>query len=261
MQPSIQKQNTTLTHAEVLTEAESLGTSSGGIMLSRPNCLDIQGSTRLIAFNSTHPLKTVQPDSTAIILVGYQNDYFAQNGILRGVVEEPNRVDNVLANSLAFIRAVANTPITIIATPIVLEPDYRALANSVGILDTIKTSGAFKAGTPGADTIPELLALGDRITYVTGKVGYNAFSNTELENVLTHRGIKNVLVAGMITSLCIDSTGRAAYERGYNVRILSDCCSARTRIEQDFFCQNIFPLYGGVLDSKQAIDQLLKVAA
>ena len=177
------------------------------------------------------------------------------------MVEEPNRVDNVLANSLAFIRAVANTPITIIATPIVLEPDYRALANSVGILDTIKTSGAFKAGTPGADTIPELLALGDRITYVTGKVGFNAFSNTELENVLTHRGIKNVLVAGMITSLCIDSTGRAAYERGYNVRILSDCCSARTRIEQDFFCQNIFPLYGGVLDSKQAIDQLLKVAA
>jgi nicotinamidase-related amidase len=199
----------------------------------------------------------MEPNSTAVILVGYQNDYFAPNGILRGVVEEPNRVDSVLANSLALIGALIPTPTTLIATPIVLEPDYRALVNSVGILDTIKAAGAFKAGTPGADTIPELAAFGNRITYVRGKVGFNAFSNTELDRVLKERGIKTVLVAGMVTSLCIDSTGRAAYERGYSVKILSDCTSARTRSEQDFFCQNIFPLYGGVLDSVQARTQLL----
>jgi nicotinamidase-related amidase len=167
--------------------------------------------------------------TTAVILVGYQNDYFAQDGILRGVVEEPNRVDSVLQHSLDFIAAMAPTDMTIIATPIVLEPEYRALANSVGILDTIKASGAFKAGTSGADTIPQLAAFGDRITYVTGKVGFNAFSNTTLDDVLKARGIRHVLVAGMVTSLCIDSTGRAAYERGYDVRILSDCCSARRR--------------------------------
>ncbi|MEI6245275.1 MAG: cysteine hydrolase [Acidobacteriota bacterium] len=203
----------------------------------------------------------MDPKTTAVILVGYQNDYFAANGILRGVVEEPNRVDRVLASSLAFIAAMAPTDMTIIATPIVLEPEYRALANSVGILGTIKESGAFKAGTAGADTIPEVLAFGDRVTYVTGKVGFNAFSNTTLDGVLKAKGITDVLVAGMVTSLCIDSTGRAAYERGYRVTILSDCCSARTPAEQDFFCQNIFPLYGGVLDSRQAIEQLSVVTA
>ena len=96
---------------------------------------------------------------------------------------------------------------------------------------------------------------------MTGKVGFNAFSNTTLDEVLRAKGIRHVLVAGMVTSLCIDSTGRAAYERGYDVRILSDCCSARTRAEQDFFCQNIFPLYGGVLTSAQAIEQLSAVTA
>ena len=65
----------------------------------------------------------MNPKTTAVILVGYQNDYFARNGILRSVVEEPNRVDSVLAHSLAFIRAMAPTQLTIIATPIVLEPD------------------------------------------------------------------------------------------------------------------------------------------
>ncbi len=203
----------------------------------------------------------MNPKSTAVILVGFQNDYFAPDGILRGVVEEPNRVDAVLANTLAFLRKVAPTELTIISTPIVLEPDYRALANSVGILDTIKASGAFKAGTPGAATLPELLAFGDRIIYVKGKVGFNAFSHTELDQVLRERGIATVLVAGMVTSLCIDSTGRAAYERGYNVRILADCSSARTRSEQEFFCQNIFPLYGGVLSNEQALAELTSVTA
>jgi nicotinamidase-related amidase len=203
----------------------------------------------------------MNPNSTAVILVGYQNDYFAPKGVLRSVVEEPNRVDKVLANSLALIRALAPTPVTLIATPIVLEPEYRALANSVGILDKIKQSGAFKAGTSGAETIPELTAFGDRILYVMGKIGFNAFSNTELDRVLKNRGIKDVLVAGMVTSLCIDSTGRAAYERGYSVQILSDCTSARTREEQEFFCKNIFPLYGGVIDSKQATARLSAAAA
>jgi nicotinamidase-related amidase len=203
----------------------------------------------------------MDPSATVLILVGYQNDYFAANGILRGVVEEPNRVDKVLSNTMAFIRAMMPTKMAMIATPIVLEPNYRALANSVGILDKIKTSGAFKAGTAGAENIPELAALGDRITYVSGKVGFNAFSNTELDRVLHRRRVKNVLVAGMVTSLCIDSTGRAAYERGYSVSILSDCTSARTEAEQEFFCKSVFPLYAGVMDSKQAIEQLLAVPA
>ena len=195
----------------------------------------------------------MDPKTTALILVGYQNDYFAPDGILRGVVEEPNRVDQVLADSMAFITRAAPTEMTIISTPIVLDANYRALADPVGILNTIKESGAFKAGTAGADTIPELLAFGDRVEYISGKVGFNAFSNTTLEQVLVERGIHDVLVAGMVTSLCIDSTGRAAYERGYNVTILSDCTSGRTPGEQDFYCKNIFPLYGSVAAASEIV--------
>lgn len=199
--------------------------------------------------------------STALILVGYQNDYFAKDGILRGVVEDPTGIDRVLANTLRFIRTVAATPLTIVSTPIVLTPDYRALASPVGILNTIKESGAFKAGTTGAANLPELDEFGDNIKYVTGKVGFNAFSNTSLEQVLEDHKIKEVLVAGMVTSLCIDSTGRAAYERGYNVTVLSDCTSARTKVEQDFFCGSVFPLYGRSRTADEVLGELSMVAA
>jgi len=79
------------------------------------------------------------PETTALILVGYQNDYFAPEGILRGVVEEPKRVDQVLANSLAFITAMAPTAMTIVAmsivamtivamTPVAMAPVAMAIA-------------------------------------------------------------------------------------------------------------------------------------
>lgn len=190
---------------------------------------------------------------TALILVGYQNDYFARNGILRSVVEQPGRVDEVLNNTLALISRLVPTPATIISTPIVLTPDYRALASPSGILHKIKESGAFALGSPGAETIPELLAFGDRIQYVDGKVGFNGFAGTALDDVLHAKGIRNVLLAGMVTSLCIDSTGRAAYERGYSVTVLSDCTSARTAVEQDYFCANVFPLYGGVVAGTEVL--------
>ncbi|MCA3069696.1 MAG: cysteine hydrolase [Rhodocyclaceae bacterium] len=188
---------------------------------------------------------------TALILVGYQNDYFAKDGILRGVVEEPGRVDEVLTNTLALIRRLVPTDVSILSTPIVLTPDYRALASPVGILHAIKESGAFAAGTHGAQSIPELKAFGDRIQYVKGKVGFNAFSDTLLDDELKSRDIREVLLAGMVTSLCIDSTGRAAYERGYSVKVLSDCTSARTTIEQSYFCSSVFPLYGAVVSSAE----------
>ena len=35
-------------------------------------------------------------NSTAVVLIGYQNDYFASDGILRGVIEEVDRVNHVL---------------------------------------------------------------------------------------------------------------------------------------------------------------------
>ena len=203
----------------------------------------------------------MNPSSTAVILVGFQNDNFASNGVLRAAYEDSAGVETVLDRTVAFLRRIVNTDVTIICTPIVLDADYRALASPIGILSVIKESGAFRLGTPGADTVPELAEFGDRITYVLGKVGFNAFSNTALEDELRDRGIRDVVITGVISSLCIDSTGRAAYERGYDVTMLSDCTGGRTDTEHRFYCEQVFPLYGTVRHSSELLEELLGVSA
>jgi len=194
--------------------------------------------------------------TTALILVGYQNDYFAADGILRDAIDDADQVGAVLQNTVELVACLNSTPILIVTTPIMFTPDYSELKEPVGILKAIKDVGAFKAGSHGAETIPELAGFGKRILEIPGKRGLNAFSNTELAVVLQGRGISDVVLAGVVTSICIDSTGRSAHERGFRVNILSDCTCGRTRWEQQFYCKDIFPLYARVLDRQELRDSL-----
>ena len=193
---------------------------------------------------------------TALVLIGYQNDYFAADGILHQVIEESSRVTGTLTNTIDLLGRLYSTPLLIVSTPLGFTPDYSELTEPVGILKTVKEMKAFRTGTKGAETIPELLQFGERIIEVPGKRGLNAFSNTDLDSLFRQRGITNVVLAGVVTSICVDSTGRSAYERGYKVSVLSDCTSGRTTFEQDFYCENVFPLYAEVIDHEQLLQRL-----
>ncbi len=186
---------------------------------------------------------------SAVVLIGYQNDYFAEDGVLQSVIEESGRTRKVLANTLALIKALKDTPAMLVATPIVFTADYSELVEPEGILKAIKEAGAFRLGTKGGKTIPEFVAYGERILEVTGKRGLNAFSNTRLHEELQERDITDIYLAGAVTAICINSTGRAAFEKGYHVHILSDCTAGRSPVEESFYCETIFPLYAEVLTS------------
>ncbi|MDH3363858.1 MAG: cysteine hydrolase [Gammaproteobacteria bacterium] len=191
------------------------------------------------------------PEQTAIVLVGFQNDYFEPNGILRSVVEDNGGIDCVRAATLSLLRTVEDSQVMILSTPIQFTDDYSELVDPVGILKSIRECGAFRRDGPGGQTIAELEAMGTRIRHLPGKRGLNAFSNTDLEPVLRERGITNIVLAGVVTSVCIDSTGRSAHERGFSVTVLSDCTGGRTRYEQDFYCREVFPLYADVKTSAE----------
>lgn len=198
--------------------------------------------------------------NTALILIGLQNDYFAQDGILHGVIEESTRVNGVVNNIVSLLERVGDEFGAVITTPIYFTRNYSELQNPVGILKAVKDANAFQKGTNGAAMIKELLPFRHLITEVSGKQGLNGFINTHLEATLREKGIKRVVLAGAVTSVCIDSTGRSAAEKGFDVTVLSDCTSGRTLFEQEFYCENIFPLYAEVRSSytlDEAVDTAL----
>ena len=193
---------------------------------------------------------------TALILIGFQNDYFGSEGILKSVIENGESADTVLRNTVSLLEAIKDTDISMISTPIIFSADYSEILQADGILTAIKEAGAFKEGTEGAETIDELKSFGDRLIEIPGKRGFNAFVKTDLDALLAEKEIKNVIFAGAVTSICIDSTARAAYEYGYRVFILDDCTAARTDAEQEFFCGVVFPTYASIISSESLIGDL-----
>lgn len=195
-------------------------------------------------------------NKTALLLIGFQNDYFHENGILTGALEDVSGRARMLENTLSLVEEVKNREdFLVISTPIQFTENYSELNEPTGILKTIKETGAFLKDNPGSETIEEFNSFSDSILEVKGKRGLNAFSNTNLESVLRDNAVNKIALAGVVTSVCIDSTGRSAHEKGFEVTVLSDCTAGRTEFEQQFYCDQIFPLYAKV-DTKENLIRL-----
>jgi biuret amidohydrolase len=79
-------------------------------------------------------------------------------------------------------------------------------------------------GEPGHDIIPELYPIAGEA--VIDKPGKGAFYRTELAPMLEARGIEDLLVCGVTTEVCVNTTVREANDRGYRCIVLSDCCAS-----------------------------------
>ncbi len=55
----------------------------------------------------------------------------------------------------------------------------------------------------------------------------NSFRETTLQEKLQEKGIKDLIICGAMSHMCIDTTARAAFDLGYNVELISDACATR----------------------------------
>jgi len=199
--------------------------------------------------------------TTALLLIGFQNDFFSEDGVLHESLAESAKAQRTLSNTVKLIKGLANSDVAILSSPIVFSPDYKELEDPIGVLKVIRDTGAFIAGQPGSETVPEFAPFAAQIQEVPGRQSFNSFSNTQLLPILKSRGIRDLLVSGVITSACIDSTARTAFEEGFRVTVLSDCTAGRDSTEQDFFCQSVFPTFSLVATADDALANLSGQAA
>src|SRR5204862_6654841 len=109
-------------------------------------------------------------------------------------------------------------------------------------------------GEPVHDIIPELYpAEGEP---VIDKPGKRAFYATDLDALLRNFGIQHLLVCGVTTEVCVNTTVREANDRGYRCVVLADCCASYFPQFHDIGLAMIKAqgaIFGWVSDSKAAL--------
>ena len=143
---------------------------------------------------------------TALVIIDIQNDYFPGGAMeLEGADAAAERAGAVLAK---FRKD---------GLPVI---HVRHLSVRPG-------STFFLPGTKGADIHGSVAALPSE--EIIEKNYPNAFRATPLEEKLKSRGIKNLVVAGMMTHMCVDASVRQAADLGYKVTLLADACATRAQ--------------------------------
>jgi len=86
---------------------------------------------------------------------------------------------------------------------------------------------------------------------VKGKSGLCGFQSTNLDFLLRHHDIKNVILGGFLTNCCVESTMRTAYEHGYSVYTLQDCVAATSMEAQEATLEHNFGMFSTKTNSTE----------
>lgn len=198
----------------------------------------------------------MDPRTTAIVLIEFQNDFTTPGGTLHDAVSEVMEATNTVANAAQAAQAVRDAGGAVLHCPITFAPGYGEINNNpYGILKGVVDSTSFVAGTWGAEICAEMQPV-DGDIMIEGKRGLDAFGSTNLDFVLRSKGIRTVVLAGFLTNCCVESTMRTAYERGFEVITLTDALGATSLEEHANAIKFDYPMFSKPMSTAEFVEAL-----
>jgi nicotinamidase-related amidase len=201
---------------------------------------------------------TIDPKTTAVVLIEFQNDFTSEGGVLHGAVSDVMEKTDMLANAQQVADAARASGATVMHAPITFAEGYHEISeHPYGILKGVVDGNAFVKDSWGAAIVDEL-APQDGDIVVEGKRGLDTFASTNLDFMLRSKGIKTIALGGFLTNCCVESTMRSGYENGYQVITLRDCVAATSQEEHDNALKYDFPMFSQPMSSSDFIAELDK---
>jgi nicotinamidase-related amidase len=185
----------------------------------------------------------LDPATTAVVLIEYQNEFTSDGGALHGAVAEVMEKTNMLANTREVVEAARAAGATIMHAPITFAAGYNELSkHPYGILKGVVDGSAFVKDSWGAAIVDSLAPQAGDIV-IEGKRGLDTFASTNLDFILRSKGITTIVLGGFLTNCCVESTMRSGYENGYQVITLTDCTAATSVPEHENAISYDYPMF------------------
>ncbi|MEJ2174097.1 MAG: cysteine hydrolase [bacterium] len=208
-----------------------------------------------------------EPRSCALVIIDMQRDFVDPGGFGEALGNDVSLLRKAIAPSRTVLEAARARKMLVIHTREGHRPDLSDLPQSK------KLRGRLKAGIGDPGPMGRILVRGERGhgivdelapapgEPVIDKPGKGAFYATDLDAMLHNRGIRQLVVCGVTTEVCVNTSVREANDRGYDCLVLEDCVGSYFP-EFQLAALNMIKAQGGIFgwvsDSKRFLQALAK---
>jgi nicotinamidase-related amidase len=171
----------------------------------------------------------LNPARCALLIIDMQRDFLEPGGFGAVLGNDVSLLRRTIAPTRDLLAASREAGLAVIHTREGHRPDLADLPPAkkargrlaVGIGDPGPMGRILVRGEPGHDIIPELYPRASEP--VIDKPGKGAFHATDLDAILRNRGITQLVVCGVTTEVCVNTSVREANDRGYDCLVVEDC--------------------------------------
>lgn len=200
----------------------------------------------------------VDPRIAALLVIDMQNEFVSAGGAWERTGEDISLPQKALSNIINLIARGREQRLPIVFIKSIYNTDDNRYLSDVFLQQMRRNAKGryfeFPVCVPGSwgnDLAPGLEVRPEDTVVI--KHRFNAFFNTDLELTLRSRGIRTLLITGVGTAVCVESTTRDAYFRDFYNVIVGDCCGAYSREVHEQALRRMDLQYGEVAQSDKVI--------